>query len=97
MLREAVEEATEAAEWYAKERFSLANEFVGEFQKTLEAVQESPWRFSKLETLRTSREIRRAQLNRFPYLVIYEIIRDEPLVLAISHTSRSPDYWLSRG
>ena len=83
-------------QWYAKEQVALANDFVRALAKRLEEIQQSPRRFALLETVITSREIRRAQLSRFPYLVVYELLRDKPIVLAIMHTSRDPHYWLER-
>jgi len=96
MLIAAVDEGVEVAAWYAKEQISLANDFVAALAQRLEEIQHSPRRFALLETVETNREIRRAQLSRFPYLVVYEIFSNEPIVLAIMHTSRDPGYWLKR-
>jgi hypothetical protein len=78
------------------ERIDLSNEFLDQLAATLEAVQQLPLRFPKLETAPEIREIRRAKLQRFPYLVVFEMVNTRPVVLAIMHTSRSPDYWIER-
>jgi len=35
-------------------------------------------------------------LIRFPYLLVYRVIRDHIEVVAIAHESRDPDYWRHR-
>jgi hypothetical protein len=35
-------------------------------------------------------------LERFPYLVIYQIYADEVIVLACMHAHRHPAYWVHR-
>lgn len=41
-------------------------------------------------------EIRRAKVKRHPYLVIYAVLEDQLVVLAIAHTNRNPGYWRDR-
>ena len=36
------------------------------------------------------------QLRRFPFLIIFRVIRDGITVIAVAHTSRSPDFWRGR-
>lgn len=38
-------------------------------------------------------EVRRADVLRHPYCVVYSIHADHLLVVAIAHTSRQPGYW----
>ncbi|RLT05905.1 MAG: type II toxin-antitoxin system RelE/ParE family toxin, partial [Planctomycetota bacterium] len=33
---------------------------------------------------------------RFPYKIIFEMIQNEVVVLAVAHGSRRPNYWLKR-
>ena len=40
--------------------------------------------------------IRRAVMNRFPYLIAFEGHADHILILAIGHGKRRPLYWLAR-
>jgi hypothetical protein len=35
-------------------------------------------------------------LRRFPFLIIFRVIRDGITVIAVAHTSRSPDFWRGR-
>ena len=41
-------------------------------------------------------EIRRAKVKRHPYVVVYAILEDQLVVLAIAHTSKRPGYWSER-
>jgi hypothetical protein len=62
----------------------------------LEEIEERPERFSRLETIKTKRDIRRGLLRRFPYSVVYEVLPDEVIILAVAHTSRRPRFWIKR-
>lgn len=39
---------------------------------------------------------RRAVAFRFPYVLFFHIVGDEPIVVAVAHSSRRPGYWLDR-
>jgi toxin ParE1/3/4 len=41
-------------------------------------------------------EIRRAKVKRHPYVVVYAVLEDQLVVLAIAHTSKRPGYWRER-
>jgi hypothetical protein len=41
-------------------------------------------------------EIRRALVKRHPYLIVYAILTDQLVILAIAHTSQRPGYWHKR-
>ena len=46
--------------------------------------------------LQSSFEIRRAVVKRHPYLVIYAVLSDHLVIIAIAHTSKRPGYWRRR-
>ncbi len=85
-----------ATTYFAAHAPAVEGAFANLLRKTLSQIASSPRRFSRLETNATDREIRRAVLRRFKYLVIYEVIGDVPLVLAVMHASRQPDVWRDR-
>ena len=39
---------------------------------------------------------RRMKSDKFPYVVIYQLIDEQMIIMAIMHTSRRPRYWESR-
>lgn len=46
--------------------------------------------------LRSPFEIRRALVKRHPYLVVYAILPDQLVIIALAHTSKQPGYWRPR-
>ena len=42
------------------------------------------------------REVRKAQVRRFPYSVYYRLRPDRVVVLAVFHNKRNPNIWKSR-
>jgi len=96
VLQQAEWEARDAAVWYEDRVQGLGAAFIDQLEHGLERIEEDPKRFGRLETFVGSRDIRRLLLRRFPYLVAYEIIADEVMVLAVAHVSRCPSYWIDR-
>ena len=60
------------------------------------ALARHPEQFPVYEGIATRRQFRRARVNRFPYVVVFEIRTDEVLVVAVAHASRKPGYWQRR-
>ena len=86
ILKPGAEEDTEQAyNWYEDQRAGLGEEFLYELETTYRKLENLPRAFGKLTKI-----YRRAPLKRFPYLVIFEIKRQEVIVYAIFHTSRNP-------
>jgi len=96
MVAEAKAEVRSAANWYNKEREGLGNEFVADIHLALDAIERAPEVYPHMETTRTKRNLRRYLLQRFPYMLIYELRQDAIVVVAVSHASRRPNYWLRR-
>ena len=93
---EAVIEAGEAARWYSQQQRGLGKEFTQELKRCLRSLRANPTRLPLLETAPPNLEIRRVLTARFPYKIIFEIIQNEVVVLAVAHGSRRPDYWIKR-
>ena len=96
VLNVAEHEATVAAFWYDDQRIGLGDDFLVEYAHRLNQIEESPGRFAFLETNETEFKIRRAILRRFPYGIVYQILSDEVVALAVMHLSRRPNYWIHR-
>ena len=93
---EAVIEAEEAARWYSQQKRGLRKEFTQELKRCLKMLRANPARFPQLETAPRSIDVRRILTARFPYKIIFEIIQNEVIVLAVAHGSRRPNYWIKR-
>ena len=90
------EDEIESARRYLNEQSSgLGGRFLNDLESALAKIADQPLRFGKLETLPDS-PYRRALLKHFRYAVVFEVLPDEILVVAIAHTSREPNYWLGR-
>jgi plasmid stabilization system protein ParE len=75
-----------------KEGPKLADEFTSELEKFIEAVAERPLSYREIAP-----GVRRANLDRFPHHVLFQIIDDETIeVLAVKHSRRDPALGLDR-
>lgn len=95
ILSEAEEEAHASAIWYDEQLVGLGDDFLDELSAALQKIEENPNRFPRLETAK-SKQIRRCCLARFPYLIIFEILDAEIVVLAVAHSQRRPNHWRKR-
>jgi len=96
ILVDAEAEIESARRYFNKQAFALGDRFLEDLALTLERVEAEPERFPKLETLPDSEPYHRALLKIFQYAVIFEILEEEILLVAVAHTSRKPNYWLNR-
>jgi plasmid stabilization system protein ParE len=94
---EARAELRAAAIWYDERRAGLGDEFIAEVSAVLDRLGEGPAAFPVWPgTSGAPMSIRRAVINRFPYVIAFEVHATHALVLAIAHAKRRPLYWLSR-
>lgn len=87
---------TAAYDWYNRQRLGLGEDFLQAVQARVAAVAEWPLQFPMLET-KSERHFRYSLVRRFPYRIVFEIQRDDTvIVLAVAHTSRDPQVWQRR-
>jgi toxin ParE1/3/4 len=91
-----LDEVAAAAAWYDSQQFGLGESFRREFDRRIDEIADDPRQFSRVEFAPVRGEVRRVLLRRFPYLVVYKILRDEILVMACGYAGRGPDYWRTR-
>ena len=84
-------ELDEAFEYYSNEMLGLGEEFLAEVLNALNRIGEFPEAWHPC-----SKRTRRCQTLRFPYGIIYQIRKEEILVIAIANLHRNPDYWKDR-
>jgi toxin ParE2 len=68
----------------------LGEEFRDEAWETVRRIKEFPKAWHPL-----GGSIRRCQMRRFPYGIIYEPSDSEIVIIAIAHLHRKPEYWRS--
>jgi toxin ParE1/3/4 len=91
LLRAAQADIRKAALFYKRQARSLGAEFTVEVEHALARVAEHPEIGSPVR-----RGARKLLVRRFPYVVIYRVLSDHVLVLAVGHQRRHPDFWLDR-
>ncbi len=95
-LAEAEAEIVSAYRYLDQKSTGLGGRFLDDLEERLDAVAANPYRFPKVETLPDDQPYRRALLDVFRYVIIYEIVGEEVVVMAVAHGSREPNYWLGR-
>ena len=80
---EVVGDIQEAYSWYETERAGLGEELLSELRQLLDRMAEHPTLYEEIKP-----GIRRAVLNRFPYLVIYRLMTDRIEIISVIHGSR---------
>ena len=81
----------EAQDWYNGQRPGLGDEFRATASQLLLRVQENPYLYPEVH-----RGVRRAVMNRFPYLLYYSISSELIIVHACLHSMRHPDLFKDR-
>lgn len=84
---EAISRTREAFDWYEEQKSGLGYEFIKEVENCFEKIQNNPDHFSYL-----SNYYRRIKLNRFPYLIIYELEWKEITVTKSGTRNRNPSF-----
>ena len=75
----------DAYEWYEEQKLGLGEEFLNELDNIYLKLESHPEYFGKVK-----KSFRQAALKRFPFVIVYEIIKTEVVVFAVFHTSRNP-------
>lgn len=78
-------EFIESFKFYEQKRKGLGEEFEVEIEKVLNAIERNPLLFA-----RKYKSYREAKINKFPFFIVYEIVRQHVVVYSFFHTSRSP-------
>jgi toxin ParE1/3/4 len=94
---EAMAELRAVAFWYDERRTGLGDEFVDEVNRLGLRVAASPATYAQWPGLSGSNStIRRALVNRFPYVIAFEVREQDVFILAVAHARRRPLYWVRR-
>jgi plasmid stabilization system protein ParE len=90
-LEDALEEAEDAARWYAERSASAAARFSEEIDAAESAITDFPGAWPPFD-----HGTRRYLLRRYPFSIIYRIESRRILIVAVAHAHRRPGYWKSR-
>ena len=81
---EAIIDLQDAFEWYEGQKPGLGYELIEEVQIGYEKICNSPQHYSAINNT-----YRKLKINRFPYLIIFEIEDITVIVVSILHTSKN--------
>src|SRR5262249_49767957 len=88
---EARAELQEAVRYYQGRRQGLGRAFLTEVQRTVSLIRANPGIGAVVGV-----DIRRRNLQRFPYSVLYSVGEGHITILAVMHQRRRPGYWKGR-
>jgi len=71
--------------WYEEQKEGLGEDFLTELESCFSKLKSHPQYFGKFK-----KNFRQVALKRFPYVVVFEIIKIEVVVFAVFHTKRNP-------
>lgn len=91
-VRRAAElEIAEAQLWYEAKDKSLGAEFLSQVSQTMNRILKMPLLYPIVH-----RDVRRALVRRFPYLVWYRVSAETVVILACSYAGRDPNRLTAR-
>ena len=91
ILPEAERDIVDIVDWYEEQREGLGARFRNALDRVLQNIARMP------EMNRVIvRDVRRAIVPRFPFVVYYRLRRDEVVVLCVAHGRRDSSHWMTR-
>lgn len=84
---EAIIDIQEAFEWYEEQNSGLGFDFIEEVENGYDKICNHPKYYIAINT-----HFRRLKINRFPYLIVYEIQKDSVIIIAVKHAGRNVRY-----
>ena len=90
---EARAELLTAVVYYEDQAEGLGDQFTDEVEHAVQLVSNHPVLGAPLSE---SSDLRRWQLRRFPYYLIYRSESAKLVILAVAHQRRRPGYWTDR-
>jgi len=84
-------ELFESKKWYAERSLTALRKFQLEISTLLALLAKDPFIFQISYSTK-----RRANLNKFPYSLVYTIQDDTVFILSFFHHSRNPNIWKKR-
>lgn len=92
----AADEIVEASLWLNEQSSGLGDALVDEVEHLVALLAEQPDLGQRVLLRRLPPDVRRVPLQRFRYILVYQVIGSTLKVLAVAHTSRQPGYWKNR-
>ncbi len=81
----------DALDHYRGQSGPLAFDFLKELKRNLELIVSFP-----MASPVARGEVRKKVMRRFPYSILFFMDGERPIIVAVMHHSRRPDYWHHR-
>lgn len=91
LIPDARAEFDSAGDYYEAQRRGLGKDFVAKVRAVFQRIRANP----RLHAV-VYRDVRKALVEQFPYIVLYREVGNEVIVVSVFHTSRDPAVWQSR-
>lgn len=85
-----------AVDWYEARWAGLGDDFADEVYAAVQAIVANPHAYALVPRTPRDREIRVRKVDRFDYLVVYEVMPAEVLILTVCHARRRGSRWRRR-
>jgi len=77
--------AQKAYDWYEEQQTGLGDRFLNELEECYDKIESMPEIYAKIKS-----NFRQIILPVFPYVIVFEILKNDIVVYAVFHTSRNP-------
>ncbi len=81
----------ESFDWYVKQSLQAAVRFAIAVDAAIIAISSDPERFPRVD-----KKHRGCPIRGFPFRIIYRVIENRLLIVAVAHAKRRPGYWRRR-
>lgn len=88
IIEQAKNDTKAAFDHYETQRVNLGEEFLAELVKRYEDISDHPYHYGFIDDRKTLRDIK---LDRFPYVIVFEITGDRVIVYAVHCTYQHPE------
>jgi toxin ParE1/3/4 len=84
-------EMMSAAKYYETQQQDLGKRFLASVQDAINRIQVNPLLYQEIET-----GVRRCLTMTFPFGVVFRIMPNQYVIIAVMHLHREPGYWKNR-
>ena len=88
---EARDELQEGYDYYSSKSERVGDDFLDKIEATIAHIERSP----TLSPI-VAHDIRKAVVQKFPYIILYHIVNERIIILSIFHTKQDPQKWMKR-
>jgi toxin ParE1/3/4 len=88
---EAAEEMLDAAAWYDEQEPGVGADFISACEAAFDHIAKDP-----LRNIQVGKGFHRYVMQRFPFLIFYEMEGELLIISAVFHSARNPAHWKRR-